>query len=204
MCQVFALRRTRPGGGLKATLLPLNRCRRLVCNQGTPFLTLLTLPKGPPEMFYGCILGSMPLRPSLNAVITPHFIGGINLGRRKLEIHKLRIGLFYIVPLFFIRIRLQGFSPLSLEIDPDPATAYDGSGLSSLMMRLHIPRTLMEALILSLGFSLGTLLLMPGSCLSVLPAYPRGLAQSTCIMPLSPFLLAPRDCLATEFSLRIY
>ncbi|MDR2798069.1 MAG: hypothetical protein LBB80_06975 [Treponema sp.] len=42
----------------------------------------------------------------------------------------------------------------------NPATAYDGLALSSLMMTLHIARTVMEALILSLGFSLGTLLSM--------------------------------------------
>ena len=28
--------------------------------------------------------------------------------------------------------------------------------------------------------------------------------QSTCIMPIRPFQLEPGDCLATEFSLRIY
>ncbi|MDR1987177.1 MAG: hypothetical protein LBP88_09450 [Treponema sp.] len=42
----------------------------------------------------------------------------------------------------------------------NPATAYDGLVLGSLMMSLHIARTIMEALILSLGFSLGALLSM--------------------------------------------
>ncbi|MDR1301708.1 MAG: hypothetical protein LBK43_04460 [Treponema sp.] len=36
------------------------------------------------------------------------------------------------------------------------ATAYDGLALSSLMLCLHIARTVMEAFILSLGFALGT------------------------------------------------
>ncbi|MDR0628076.1 MAG: hypothetical protein LBG24_00220 [Treponema sp.] len=42
----------------------------------------------------------------------------------------------------------------------NPATAYDGLALCSLMMSLHIAGTIMEACILSLGFSLGTLLSM--------------------------------------------
>ncbi|MDR2632684.1 MAG: hypothetical protein LBC51_03560 [Treponema sp.] len=63
----------------------------------------------------------------------------------------------------------------------NPATAYDGLVLSSLMMTLHIARTLIEALILSLGFSLGTLLSMvllteirKRSSLELVPSFMQG------------------------------
>ncbi|MHB9291520.1 putative Ion-translocating oxidoreductase complex subunit A [Hollandina sp. SP2] len=53
------------------------------------------------------------------------------------------------------------FPSLALEYKVfNPATAYDGLALGSLMMSLHIARTIVEALVLSLGFSLGTLLSM--------------------------------------------
>ncbi|MDR2394225.1 MAG: hypothetical protein LBD93_08750 [Treponema sp.] len=63
----------------------------------------------------------------------------------------------------------------------NPVTAYDGLVLCSLMMTLHIARTLMEALILSLGFSLGTLLSMvllqeirKRSSLELVPSFMQG------------------------------
>ncbi|MDR0723520.1 MAG: hypothetical protein LBF75_12165 [Treponema sp.] len=63
----------------------------------------------------------------------------------------------------------------------NPATAYDGLALGSLMMGLHIARTIMEAFILSLGFSLGTLLslvllkeIRKRSSLELVPAFMQG------------------------------
>ncbi|MDR3115418.1 MAG: hypothetical protein LBU25_07855 [Treponema sp.] len=63
----------------------------------------------------------------------------------------------------------------------NPGTAYDGLAVSSLMLSLHIARNVMEALMLSLGFAVGTLLSMvllkeihKRSSLELVPSFMQG------------------------------